>query len=57
MQKSVYKTRQQDFLLSYLKEMKGQHFTAEEVRAHFESKEISIGIATIYRQLEKLVAE
>ena len=37
--------------------MKGQHFTAEDVHAHFESKQISIGIATIYRQLEKLVAE
>ena len=57
MQKSVYKTKQQDFLLAYLKEMKGKHFTAEDVRTHFESKQISIGIATIYRQLEKLVAD
>ena len=57
MQKSVYKTKQQDFLLAYLKEMKGRHFTAEDVRTHFESKQISIGIATIYRQLEKLVAD
>ena len=57
MQKSTYKTKQQDFLFSYLKEMKGKHFTAEEVREHFESKQISIGIATIYRQLEKLVAD
>ena len=57
MQKSTYKTKQQDFLFSYLKEMKGKHFTAEEVREHFESKSIQIGIATIYRQLEKLVAD
>ena len=57
MQKSVYKTKQQDFLISYLHEMKGKHFTAEDVRTHFESKQISIGIATIYRQLEKLVAD
>ena len=57
MQKAAYKTKQQDFLFSYLKEMKGQHFTADDVHAHFESKQISIGIATIYRQLEKLVAE
>ena len=54
MQKSTYKTKQQDFLFSYLKEMKGKHFTAEEVREHFESKSIQIGIATIYRQLESL---
>ena len=55
--KAAYKTKQQDLLFSYLKEMQGKHFTAEDVRAHFEAKKISIGIATIYRQLEKLVAE
>ena len=57
MQKAAYKTKQQDLLLSYLNEVKGQHFTADDVRAHFEEKNISIGIATIYRQLEKLVSE
>ena len=57
MQKSAYKTKQQELLFSYLREMQGRHFTAEDVRAHFEQKEISIGIATIYRQLEKLVSE
>jgi len=57
MQKTAYKTKQQDLLFSYLREMQGKHFTAEEVRAHFEAKKLTIGIATIYRQLEKLVAE
>lgn len=57
MKKNPYKTKQQDFLFSYLKEMQGQHFTAEDIRIHFEEKNISIGIATIYRQLEKLVAD
>ena len=57
MPKAAYKTKQQDLLLSYLKEVQGQHFTADDVRYHFEKKNISIGIATIYRQLEKLVAE
>lgn len=57
MQKTAYKTKQQELLFSYLREMQGKHFTAEDVRAHFEAKNISIGIATIYRQLEKLVAE
>ena len=55
--KTSYKTKQQDLLFSYLQEMQGKHFTAEDVRAHFAQKEISIGIATIYRQLEKLVNE
>ena len=57
MQKAAYKTKQQELLFSYLREMQGKHFTAEDVRAHFEAKKISIGIATIYRQLEKLVTE
>lgn len=57
MQKAPYKTKQQDLLLSYLKEMQGRHFTAEEIHHHFEEKKLSIGIATIYRQLEKLVLE
>ena len=57
MPKAVYKTKQQDLLLSYLRSMQGKHFTAEEVRSHFEEKNISIGIATIYRQLDKLVSE
>ena len=57
MQKAVYKTKQQELLTSYLREMQGKHFTAEDVHAHFEAKNISIGIATIYRQLEKLVNE
>lgn len=55
MNKSPYKTRQQELLLSYLESRKGEHFTAEDVRAHFAQKEISMGTATIYRHLEKLV--
>ena len=47
MQKAAYKTRQQDLLFSYLNEMKGKHFTADDVRSHFEQKNLSIGIATI----------
>ena len=57
MQKGAYKTKQQELLFSYLKEIQGKHFTAEDIRSHFEGKNISIGIATIYRQLEKLVAD
>ncbi|MCR4742017.1 MAG: transcriptional repressor [Treponema sp.] len=57
MPKTVYKTKQQELLFTYLRQMQGKHFTAEDVRLHFEEKKISIGIATIYRQLEKLVAD
>ena len=55
--KSSYKTRQQDLLLSFLKQTAGTHFTAEDVRRHFEKRETPLGSATIYRQLEKLVSD
>lgn len=51
-----YKTKQQELLLSCFKAMQGRHFTAEDVAAYFQKKNISIGIATIYRQIEKFVA-
>lgn len=55
--RTSYKTRQQDLLLHYVMQTQGKHFTAEDVRIHFAEKEIAIGTATIYRQLEKLVKE
>ncbi|MCR5219047.1 Fur family transcriptional regulator [Treponema sp.] len=57
MQRSAYKTRQLDLLMTYLESTQGQHFTADDVRKHFEEEKINIGVATIYRQLEKLVAD
>lgn len=51
-----YKTKQQVLLLSCFKAMQGRHFTAEDVSAYFQKQNISIGIATIYRQIEKFVA-
>ena len=42
-----YKTKQQELLLSCFKAMQGRHFTAEDVSAYFQKKNISIGIATI----------
>ena len=55
--KAVYKTRQQDLLLSFLKQTKGTHFTAEDGKNHFAGMENPLGTATIYRQLEKCVAD
>ena len=57
MTKAKYRTRQQDLLLSYLRQTQGKHFTAEDVRAHFEQTNAAIGTATVYRNLEKLVSE
>lgn len=53
----MYKTRQQELLLNYLKENKEKHVTAESIKKHFEEKNITLGIATIYRQLEKFLAD
>ncbi|MBP5437580.1 MAG: transcriptional repressor [Treponema sp.] len=55
--KAEYKTRQQELLTSYLKQMQGKHFTAEEICSHFESKDIRVSPATVYRYLEKMVRE
>lgn len=50
--KSQYKTRQRETLESYLRARPGQHTTAAELCARF-----SMGKATVYRQLERLVEE
>ena len=55
--KSKYHTRQQELLVAFLKETHGKHFTAEDVRIHFEGSKSSIGIATVYRHLEKLASD
>lgn len=50
-----YKTQHREELLSYLKTIKGQHFTVAEVYTHFQEMGKPIGTTTLYRQLEKLV--
>ena len=55
--KGAYRTRQQDELLEYLKETPGMHHTAAQIRDHFAGREQSIGTATIYRRLERFVAD
>lgn len=54
--RAAYRTRQQKLLLGYLEAHKGEHFTAEDLRAHFAADAAGMGTATIYRHLEKLVA-
>ncbi len=55
--KTTYRTRAQEELLTYLKTAPGQHHTAAEIREHFAGQERPIGTATIYRQLERFVQE
>ena len=55
--KSVYRTKQRESLLAYLETIPGVHVTAAEICAHFAAHGASIGQATVYRQLERLVDE
>ena len=49
--------RAQEELLTYLKTKPGRHYTAAELREHFDRQETPIGTATICRQLERFVQE
>ena len=51
-----YKTKHSDEVISFLGTTKGEHFTAADVIDHFRSQGSRIGAATVYRQLDKLVA-
>lgn len=55
--KTTYKTKQQDLVLSFLKTTNGAHFTVDDVKKHFLEKDCTLGVATIYRQLEKFIAD
>ncbi len=57
MARTAYRTKQKELLLSYLKETGGQHFTVEDVCAHFAKEDETIGVATVYRYLDKMVGE
>lgn len=52
-----YKTKQREIMMEYLKGMPGRHITAGDVTEHLRSKGQTIGQATVYRQLERLVDE
>ena len=55
--RSPYRTRAQEDLLSFLKSSAGKHFTAAQIKEHFEEQDKPIGTATIYRQLERFTEE
>ena len=56
-EKSMYKTKQREELLEYLVSVQGEHITVSEIKDYFAARGKTIGIATIYRQLEKMVNE
>lgn len=56
-ERSMYKTKQRELLISYLKEMQGEHITAYDACEYLKSQGEKIGQSTVYRQLERLVDE
>ena len=56
-EKNAYKTRQRDELLNYLRTTSSEHITVNDVCGHFRRCGCSIGTATVYRQLERMVDE
>ena len=52
-----YRSKNRDALISYLRDREGDHVTVNEIHDHFRQSGSSMGVATIYRQLEQLVAD
>ncbi len=51
-----YKTKQKEILLECLTENRNVHLTANEISQRLRDKGHSLGMSTVYRQLDKLVA-
>ena len=53
----AYKTRQREEIAEYLASIPGRHVTAGDICAHFQAQGRSVGAATVYRQLDRMVSE
>ncbi len=53
----TYRTQQRDFIIHFLEQTAGRHFTVEEVHEHLLKNGNKVGIATVYRRIERLVSE
>ncbi len=50
-----YKTKQREQIISYLKNSPQPHVSAGDIAVHLRGASGSVGTATVYRQLDKLV--
>ncbi len=50
-----YKTKQGEMILNYLKDCAPSHVSAADIAAHLRSGSHNVGMATVYRRLEKMV--
>jgi len=51
---NAYNTRQGEAILSFISALGDTEITAEQIAAHLAKSNVSIGMTTIYRHLEKL---
>lgn len=52
-----YNTKQRDLILACLKEHQSQHVTADNIMDYLKEQGTSVGQATVYRNLDKLIKE
>ncbi|MGI6578419.1 MAG: Fur family transcriptional regulator [Eubacteriales bacterium] len=53
----LYRTKQRELIYSFLKKNSDLHITAEEISDHLKRQGSRVGKATIYRYLDRLVAD
>lgn len=53
--RSKYNTKQREMLVAYLESQKRAHITVSDVCEYFKAHGETMGQATVYRQMEKLV--
>lgn len=57
MNHSSYKTKQREAVLDYIISRRDSHVTVNQICDYFSEKEAPIGVATVYRYLDKLVEQ
>ena len=55
--RTSYKSKHREQILSILQENEKEHMTAGQILDELRARGISIGVATIYRQLDRLGEE
>lgn len=57
MEQKQYKTKQRELIWNYILEHKDEHITADDICAHLKLSGNSVGKATVYRYLDKLIED
>lgn len=53
----MYRTKQAEKILAYVQKMSEEHITAKNIAEYFANVGENIGLATIYRHLDQMVAK